>query len=143
MINKITIAIFLSFTLFSFSGVYALPLKKPDRAPNQIESSSIKFTIVYGEKTTNFILTNNPSGKLIEHSNSFGAHSTKKISDADFDYIKSKLESIAGPTNKKDFCPRNYVEITNGSFELTGCLGALNKVSGQIQELVNLISLLF
>lgn len=118
--------------------------KKAGRKPSQVEASApIGFKVVYGEKTTLFLISKSRAGGRVEFSNNLGARSSKDISSDDYDYLNSKVQKLSGPTNRKEFCLRNYVELTADGKRLLGCLGAPNKLAKDMQETVNLLSVLF
>jgi hypothetical protein len=136
--------IFLTF-LFTSSFAFAKDpgSKKISRKPSQTEASAMNFTIVYGDKTTVFKVSKDKKGGRIDFSNNLGSQKTKIIPAADLEFLKSKVSNLTGPTNKKEFCTRRYIEVKTDSHQFVGCLGASNKLAQDIQEITNLITILF
>lgn len=141
MIAKFLIIISMLITSQSFAKSAAN--KKDNRKPNQVEASRINFKIVYGEKTTYFIVVKTKRGGRVAFSNNLGARDTKDISTDDYEFLRSKVSGFDGPTNKKEFCHRNYIEISEGARQVLGCIGAPNRLATEIQEVANLLSALF
>jgi|GEM_PF-3885432 hypothetical protein len=141
--NILKFLILFSLIITNFAFAKNNVTKKTSRKPNQLENTAIQFKVVYGEKTTLFVVSKSKNGGVVEFSNNLGAKETKTISFADYDYLKSKVSSLSGPTNQKEFCMRNFIEVKTESREFLGCLGALNKLAVDIQETTNLISILF
>lgn len=140
-ISKLILLASLMATNLAFAKIQVV--NKTMRKPSQVESPIIRFRVVYGEKTTLFNVSKGKNGGRVEFSNNLGARETKEISTADYDYLKSKVSNLSGPTNQKEFCSRNFIEVKVDSRELLGCLGAPNKHAEAIQEIINLISILF
>lgn len=141
--NSLKVILLTSLIATNFAFAKSSAVKKTNRRPNQVESSTIRFRVVYGEKTTFFIVSKTKNGGRVEFSNNLGARETKELSIADYDYLKSKVSSLSGTTNQKEFCMRNFIEVKTDTRELLGCLGAPNKLAENIQETTNLISILF
>ncbi len=120
-----------------------LVTKRNPRKPNQVEALAIHFEVVYGEKTTYFQVVKTKNGGRVDFSNNLGAKDSKDISAGDYEFLKTKVARLTGLSNKKEFCNRKYVEVTDGTRQVLGCLGAPNKLAVEIQKIVNLISLLF
>ncbi len=131
--------------LISAHFVFASPstADRSSRKPNQVEGSTIHFKIVYGEKTTFFIVSKIKSGGKVEFSNNLGSRETKEISAVDYDYLKSKVSNLSGTNNQKRFCLRNFIEVKTDARELVGCLGAPNRLAKDILGVTNLISTIF
>lgn len=140
-ISKLILLASLMATNLTFAKIQVA--NKTMRKPSQVESPIIRFRVVYGEKTTLFNVSKEKNGGRVEFSNNLGARETKEISIADYDYLKSKVSNLSGPTNQKEFCSRNFIEVKVDSRELLGCLGATNKLAEDIQETTSLISILF
>jgi hypothetical protein len=140
-ISKFVFLILLMATNFSFGK--SKVIKKTVREPNQSEMTTAHFRVVYGDKTTIFDVSKSKNGGQVNFSNNFGAHETKKISMSDYKYLISKISSLSGVNNKKEFCMRNFIEIKTETREILGCLGAQNKFATDIQEIANLMSILF
>ncbi len=117
--------------------------KKLSRKPNQVENKTMRLKVVYGEKTTVFLVSKSKNGGYVHFSNNLGTQDGKPINSADFDFLSSKVASFQEPTNLKEFCSRNYIELKSDGRELLGCLGAPNKLAEGMQELTNLLSALF
>lgn len=113
------------------------------RKPSQSKEQSIFIKSVYGEKISLFSITPSNETAVVEFSNNSGTKSSRTISAKDFDFIKGKVSKISGASNDKAFCLRNYTAITTGNREIIGCMGAPNRVAKDIQETVNLLSILF
>lgn len=141
MIAKFLVII--SMVITSQSLAKSVASKKNDRKPNQIEASAINFKIVYGEKTTYFVVVKTRSGGRVDFSNNLGAKDSKNISTNDYEFLSSKISGFTEPFNKKEFCSRNYIEISEGARKIVGCLGAPNKLAIEIQATANLLSTLF
>lgn len=141
--NILKLIFLFSLIATNFAFAKSQVIKKTTRKPNQVESTTIQFKVVYGEKTTLFVVSKNKGGGLVEFSNNLGAKESKTISFADYDYLKSKISNLSGPTNRKEFCMRSFIEVKTENRELLGCLGASNKLAVDIQETTNLISVLF
>ncbi len=121
-----------------------LPKKKYVRKPNQAESfSPVQFKIVYGDKTTFFMISKSKTGGRVAFSNNLGARDNKEISAADYEFLKERVASFDEPSNLKAYCSRNYIEMTVGNLKTLGCLGSPNGLAKRLQETTNLISLLF
>lgn len=140
---KLIVLTSLLISSFCFAKTSSSATKKQNRKPNQVESSTIIFKVVYGEKTTIFNVSKGKNGGRVEFSNNLGARDTKEISVADYEYLKSKVLGLSGTNNQKEFCMRNFIEVKTDSREFLGCLGAPNKLAVEIQETANLISVLF
>lgn len=140
---NIKLILLASLTATNFAFAKPPTVKKTSRKPNQVESSNIRFRIIYGEKTTFFVISKTKNGGLVEFSNNLGARDRKEISLADYRYLKTRVSNLSGTTNQKEFCMRNFIEVQNDNRKLLGCLGAPNKLAEDIQETVNLISILF
>ena len=117
--------------------------RRAGRRPTQAETAPTRFRVVYGEKTTSFVLSKVSTGGRVEFANTEGARATKTISAADYEYLKSKVAALKGPTNRSEYCPRSFVTVTTAERELLGCLGAPNALAKDLQETTNLLSLLF
>ncbi|MBK7844219.1 MAG: hypothetical protein IPJ71_11070 [Bdellovibrionales bacterium] len=118
-------------------------VERTNRKPNQIERSTIRIRVVYGERTTFFVVYKVKNGGKVEFSNNLGARETKEISAGDHDYLKLKVSSLSGTNNEKRFCLRNFIEVKTDARELVGCIGATNKLAKGIQHVTNLISTIF
>ncbi len=140
--NNLKIILLTSLIATNFAFAKTSEVKKTTRKPNQVEGSTIRFRVVYGEKTTFFVVSKTKNGGRVEFSNNLGARETKELSIVDYDYLKSKVSNLSG-TNQKEFCMRNFIEVKTDSREILGCLGAPNKLAEDIQETTNLISILF
>jgi len=121
----------------------AFSKKSSTRKPNQAKEQSIFIKSIYGERISFFSIIPSNGTALVEFSNNSGAKSTRTISAKDFDFLKSKISKISGTSNDRAFCIRNYTVITTANREITGCMGAPNRVAKSIQESVNLLSVLF
>lgn len=121
----------------------AFSKKSSSRKPSQAKEQSIFIKSIYGERISLFSVTPSNGTALVEFSNNSGAKSSRTISAKDFDFLKGKVSKISGASNDKAFCLRNYTAITTGSREIIGCMGAPNRVAKDIQETVNLLSVLF
>jgi len=108
-----------------------------------VKNNSIQFKVVFGEKETVFKVSPSKLGGAVDYSNNFGARNSRKISLADYVFFKSKVDHLSGPTNKKEFCNRDYIELSFPKRELIGCLRAENKLASEMREMTNLLSLLF
>lgn len=116
---------------------------KPARKVAQTDPSLLFFRVVYGEKTTDFVVRKAKAGATIEFRNSDGAATSRPLSETDYKFLKSKVAGLTGPSNSKEFCTRNYIEILSEKRNLVGCLGAGNKLARDMQATVNLLTVLF
>lgn len=135
--------IIFSLVVTSQSFAKSVATKKNNRNPKQVEASAINFKVVYGEKITYFDVVKAKNGGRVKFSNNLGAKDAKDISANDCEFLRSKVSGLTEPSNKKEFCTRNYIEITDGARQILGCLGAPNKLATEIQETANLLSALF
>ena len=117
--------------------------KKSKKIEKLITVPTLQFGIVYGDKITAFNVFPAQGGGRVEYSNSHGAKGTEKLSATDYEFLKSKVAALKGPSNKQEFCPTTYMVVKGEGVHLLGCLGAPNKLAQDLQSTVNLLSLLF
>lgn len=139
-LNKIFILFGLSLLIFLPQSLQA---KKVAHKLNKSESEPIKIKVIYGEKITLFSINKNNNSGHVEFSNNFGAKDSKDISLKDLEFLKNKLLKISGISNDRNFCTRNYITITFNGQDLVGCIGAPNSFAREVQEITNLLSILF
>ena len=114
------------------------------RSPNQVvEPGMISINVVFGEKTTSFIILKSKTGAVVGFSNNAGETRSTEVSKDDYAFITDKINKISGTTNQKSFCNRNYIEVETDARNLVGCLGSTNKVAEELQRVTNLLTLLF
>ena len=131
--------------VFCLSGTTpALAKKSADikRKPNQ-ESSQLQFKILFGEKTSFFSIAKTDSGAHIDFQNNQNIHSSKDISARDYEYITKRVSTLTASRNNIENCSRSYIEFTDSSKKVTGCIGSFNKTTHELQEITNLIAILF
>ncbi|MGZ3804366.1 MAG: hypothetical protein ACXVB4_09170 [Pseudobdellovibrionaceae bacterium] len=110
---------------------------------NQAEVQPIKIQVIYGEKISLFSIFKVRDKGLVEFSNNLGVKGSKDISLKDYNFLKNKILKISGLSNDKNFCIRNYIEISIKDQELVGCIGAPNSFAREVLETTNLVSILF
>lgn len=126
-----------------FTPQLAFSKNQKTRKPSQTKEQNIFVKSVYGEKISLFSITSSNETALVEFSNNSGTKISRTISAKDFDFLKGKVSKISGTSNDRAFCFRNYTAITMGNREIIGCMGAPNRLAKDIQETVNLLSILF
>lgn len=117
--------------------------KKVQRKPTQTEARPIQIKVIYGDRISLFSIAKTGSKGQVEFSNNAGAKSAREISVKDYNYLRDKILKISGSPNEKSFCYRNSITITIDQKELLGCIGAPNKFARDVQEITNLVSILF
>lgn len=135
--------VFLAIVMLALIPHFSFAKKSGTRKPNQIKDQGVFIKSVYGEKISLFSVTQSNGTALVVFSNNSGAKDSRTISVKDFDFLKNKISKTSGTSNDKAFCLRNYTVIATASREITGCMGAPNRVAKEIQETVNLLSILF
>ncbi len=113
------------------------------RKPSQASSQQIRIKVVYGEKTTTFVITHSASGGRVDFANNLGAHSLREISTDDYEFLKSKVEGFGNLSNDKQFCSRAYVEVSTDTLKTIGCAESKTKIADDVRSVVNLLSLMF
>jgi hypothetical protein len=134
---------FVLIYLFIFSLGSTSYAKKATRKPSQV-NKEIAMKVVYGEKTTFFnVLPKSDKVIQLYFANNEGRKGDRSLSQADYDFIKGKILDIKGPSNKKEFCSRSFIEIRLEDKLFVGCIGSNNKVAKTLQEISDLFVLLF
>ena len=107
------------------------------------EVTPIEFKVVYGDRTTLFVLRPNKLGATVDYSNDRGRISSKQVTAKEFQFLKTKVSELGGPTNLRSDCHRSYVELKTNRRTLLGCIGSRNKLTEDLQKLTNLLSIIF
>ena len=135
------------FILLIFITVGIAPNKKNkakqvERKPNQ-EAPSIKIKTVFGDKTTIFSIIKTSAGARIDFYNNQSVHDSKDISSGNYEYLMERISPLSAPTSTHANCQRSYIELTNDVRKVTGCIGSTNKTTKELQDITNLVAILF
>lgn len=101
--------------------------------------SGIRVDVLFGDRRTNFLLEKSTAGGILSFRNNQGRKRTQNLSAENYKYLSSRLTQKR-ETNLKEFCPRRYVEITNGTSKTLGCIGSGNAVARDLTKIVNLMA---
>ena len=140
--KKLFIIVCGAFLLSATPPALAKTSQDIKRKPNQ-EAPQFQFKIIFGEKTSFFSISKTGSGAHIDFQNNQNTHSSKEISARDYDYISKRVSTLAANRNKTENCSRSYIEFTDSMKKVTGCIGSFNKTTHELQEITNLIAVLF
>lgn len=118
--------------------------KKTQSGPKKSSTvpSQASFTVVYGDQISHFTILRAASGGKIEFSNSKNRSSVTQISESDVQYLLKRVAQFPKGSNRVELCRRTYVEVLVGTQKKIGCLGSSNALAKEIQETVNLLSVL-
>ena len=124
------------FFLMSIQGTtYGAEAKKIAAVP-------MNLSVNYGDKTTKYEIIKTTAGGKITLSNNEGLLSTKEISLKNYNYLISRAKKVKD-TNKKEFCQRNYIELSAGSKKSLGCIGSGSSTARDLTQLSNLLGVVF
>ncbi len=141
--NGLSMAL-ITLILFGVIPLAAAQSPKVKTRSTQNQNQNVQLKVLYGEKETLFVVIREPKGGAsVSFKNNYGQSGLRKISKTNFDYVKREIASLPGPTNEKEFCTNRYIEVQMNNRTMLGCLGAPNAVAKKMQNLANLLSLLF
>jgi hypothetical protein len=113
------------------------------RTPNAAVGENISIQVKYGDRVTYFDIQSDSNQRLLILNNNEGLHRSKKLSEADFEFLKNQYMSLPKESNDPQFCPRQYIKAQFSNQTKLGCLGGQNKMAQSLMEIVNLLSLQF
>lgn len=105
------------------------------------QAADMKFTVVYGEKTSVFEIHKTKSGAELNFNNSDGKKIKRELSQDDFKFLIESAQKYKGE-NEKRFCERSYVRFESTKKSYFACLGSPTPIAKSLQKTTNLLSLL-
>jgi hypothetical protein len=135
MIKYIIIAIVLCATIDSHGRQKTRRISQADLA--------IELRIVFGEKITVFDIGSKPV-PYVNFSNNNGEQSLKNVKLKDYQFLVKKVNALSGRSdNVYSKCSRAFIQLNAQNKIYSGCLQGKSKLSEDLRNLANILSLLF
>jgi hypothetical protein len=132
----------MKFFIFFSLWVFSINLGATPK-PTKMDPGTLRLKIVYGQKISLFVISRKGTGGQIQYVNSTGSRGQRDITAMNYDFLKTKLIETGGPANNRDYCKRNYIELTSVAHSSIGCMGSPTKTARTLQETANLLSTMF
>ena len=152
---KYLIFFLLSFSITANSEIGSavaktkIEIKKETVAKNKTEQKkslvtaqaekNLKVKVTYDDKISEFLIIKEKTGGTLHFTNSEGLKKDRHLTDKDMKYLISEASSLKG-SNTKSLCNRQYIELTDGKKQTTGCIGSETKIAKQLLNISNLLS---
>lgn len=107
----------------------------------EAQAADMKFTVVYGDKTSVFEIQKTKAGAVLNFNNNNGKKVKRDLSQDDFKFLTESTQKYKGE-NEKRFCERSYVRFESGKKKHLGCLGSPTPIARSLQKTTNLLTLL-
>lgn len=106
-----------------------------------VSEDPLVLSVYYGDKITAYQIVKTESGGKIVYTSSNGKQLEKPVTKKNYDYFLSEFNRIQDG-NKKEFCPRNYIEMKQGAKTHLGCIGSATSAAKKLTFLSSAITLL-
>jgi hypothetical protein len=104
------------------------------------EFKNLHLKVVYGEKITDFEVTREKNGGVLQFSNNFGQKKSHSLSEKDVKFLGSEVKKMNESNDIRLCDSRKYIELNSGEKKLIGCIGSSTKTAKKLSELANLFS---
>ncbi len=104
-----------------------------------------RISVMYGEKFSEFRMTNTGEARSLSFSTNSGASKTRKIASADVEYLLSKLRALPTSLEASARCNRNwihaqYLAADGSSAKVSACLGDSTKTARGLMGVLDLLA---
>lgn len=101
----------------------------------QANNENIQIKIQFADTTSEYRV----SPKKISYSDSQGGAKENTLSEADYKFLISEFKAMKSPSNDRQFCPRNYMQIEIGKENKIACVEGKTKLSAQMASFLKLL----
>lgn len=104
---------------------------------------AMKMEVNYGDKITKIEIRKAGEGSEIIFSNGEKSSLTKKITSKNYEYLRKRLNALPNSSHGLEYCQRSFIKTETENGKLIGCLQSPTKLSREMKDIANLVSLYF
>lgn len=106
-------------------------------------TSLIRVKVVDGERVSAFVISKSAERAQVSLATSGGTKASREISLQEYDFLKEKTQSLAGRSSDKAGCRQRYVQVILTKRQHLACIGGKSKLAHGLQEIANILTVLF
>lgn len=125
-------------TIALLVGTHADAKNPPAAAP-----SLIRVKVVDGERVSAFVISKSAERAQVSLATSGGTKASREISVQEYDFLKEKTQKLAGRSSAKASCRQRYVQVILAKRQHLACIDGKSKLAQGLQEIANLLTVLF
>ena len=100
------------------------------------------YKVKYGDRVTTYQARTVDGQYKVSYRSNDGPTRELTVKEENFKFLISQAENVKGE-NKKQYCRRDYIEMTFGDKKVLGCIGSSTKAARALKENINFLSYLF